>query len=199
MEIIDVIKKTFKKLTVRSILVSIILIAVAVLLITNPEKVLTIAVIIAGIALIINSLIHIVVYFGQSPEIRAMSSEFLIGIVECVIGILFIANQAKVISFFYIIIGVWLILESIQKIQMAINLREYISNWALTIIVAILDLALGILVITHPYDAGTSVTQVTGIILAVSEGFNLIESVYTYFRVRKIGKNIEKVKNESEE
>ena len=196
MELIEVIKKTFKKLTVRSILVSIILIAVAVLLITNPEKVLTIAVIIAGIALIVNAIVHITVYMGQSPEIRAMSSEFLIGITECIAGIIFIVNQQKVISFFYIIIGIWLMIESIQKLQMAINLREYISNWALTIIVAILDLALGILVITHPYDAGTSVTQVTGIILAVSEGFNLIESIYTLFRVRKIEKKVEEVKKE---
>ena len=40
----------------------------------------------------------------------------------------------------------------------------------------------------HPYDAGTSVTQVTGIILIVSEAFNLIESIFTLFRVKKIGK-----------
>ncbi|MBR1540773.1 MAG: DUF308 domain-containing protein [Clostridia bacterium] len=196
MELIEVIKKTFKKLTVRSILVSVILIAVAVLLITNPEKVLTVAVIIAGIALIINAIVHIIVYMGQSPEIRAMSSEFLIGIIECVVGIIFIINQQKVISFFYIIIGIWLMIESIQKLQMAINLREFISNWALTIIVAILDLVLGILVIIHPYDAGTSVTQVTGIILAVSEGFNLMESIYTLFRVRKIEKKANEVKKE---
>lgn len=192
MELLDLIKNTFKKLTVRSILVSVILIAVAILLITNPEKVLTIAVIAVGIALIIDAIIHIVVYMGQRPEIRAMSSEFLVGVIECVLGIIFIVNKVKIISIFYIIIGIWLIVESIQKVQMAINLREYISNWALTIIVAVIDLCLGILVITHPYDAGTSVTQITGIILAVSEIFNLVESVYTLVRVRKIGKEVKK-------
>ena len=116
---------------------------------------------------------------GESPEIRTMSSEFLIGVIEFILGIIFIINQEKVISIFYILIGVWLIVESIQKVQMAINLKDYISNWALTIIVAIIDAVLGILVIKHPYDAGTSVTQVTGIILIVSEAFNLIESIFT--------------------
>ena len=186
MELLEIIKNTFKKLTARSILVSIILIIVAILLITNPEKVLTFAIIVTGIALIIDAIIHIVVYMQQSPEIRAMSSEFLIGVIECAIGILFIVNQSKVISFFYILIGVWLIIEAIQKAQMAINLKDYISNWSLTIVVAIIDLLFGILVIKHPYDIGTSVTQVTGIILLVSEGFNLIEAIYTLFRIRKI-------------
>ena len=136
MEILETIKKTFNKLTIRSILISIILIAVGFLLITNPEKVLTIAVIVAGIALIVDAIIHILVYMGESPEIRTMSSEFLIGVIEFILGIIFIINQEKVISIFYILIGVWLIVESIQKIQMAINLKDYISNWALTIIVA---------------------------------------------------------------
>ena len=200
MDIIETIKKTFKKLTVRSILLSVVLILVAILLITNPEKVLTIAVIVAGVGLIIDAITHIVVYMGHSPEIRAMSSEFLVGIIECVIGVLFIINQEKVISIFYILIGAWLIIEAVQKLQMALNLRDYVSNWALTIVVAIVDLVLGILVIAHPYDAGTSMTQVTGIILAVSETFNLIESIYTLLKVRKIGKEVKKeIKNISEE
>ena len=71
---------------------------------------------------------------------------------------------------------------------MVINLKDYISNWALTIIVAIIDIFLGVIIITHPYDAGTSVTQVTGIILAISEIFNLVESFYTFLKVKKIGK-----------
>ena len=199
MELLETIKNTFKKLTIRSILISIILIAVACLLITNPEKVLTTAVTVAGIALIIDAIIHIAVYMQHSPEIRAMSSEFLLGVIECIVGILFMVNQEKVISIFYILIGAWLIIEAIQKAQMAINLKDYISNWALTIIVAIVDAILGILVITHPYDAGTSITQVTGIILAVSEGFNLIESIYTLLRVKKIGKEVEEFKKENED
>ena len=196
MELLETIKNTFKKLTVRSILISVVLIIVAFLLITNPEKVLTIAVIFAGIVLIVDSIIHIVVYMGQRPEIRAMSSEFLFGVLECILGIIFLVNQSKVINVFYILIGAWLIIEAIQKAQMAINLREYVSNWVLTILVAILDAFLGVLVITHPYDVGTSITQVTGIILAVSEGFNLIESIYTLIRVKKIGKKIEDVVKE---
>ena len=196
MEIIEVIKSTFKKLTFRSIVVSLILINVGILLIVNPETVLTVAVVFAGVALIVGSIIHIIVYMGQSPEIRAMSSEFVIGAIECIIGIVFIVNKTNVISFFYILIGAWLIVEAIQKAQMAINLKDYVSNWALTIVVAIIDALLGVLVITHPYDAGTSITQVTGIILVVCEGFNLIESIYTLIKVRKIGKEVKKIKEE---
>ena len=199
MELVEIIKKTFKKLAVRSILLSIILIVVAILLITNPEKVLALTVIVAGVALILDSIAHISVYLGQSPEIRAMSSDFIIGIAEIVTGILFIVNKTKVISIFYIIIGVWLIMEAIQKAQMVLNLKDYISHWAITIIVALVDLVLGILVITHPYDAGTSITQVTGIILLVSEGINLIESIYTLFRVKKIGKKVQEIIKDKDE
>jgi len=192
MEILEIIKKTFKKLVIRSILTSVVLIGVAILLITNPEKVLSIAVIISGIVLIINAIIHIIVYMGQGPQIRATSSEFIIGVGEGALGVLFFVKQDNVISVFYILVGVWLLLEAVQKLQMVINLKDYVSNWALTTIVAIIDLMLGILVIAHPYDAGTSITQITGIILAVSEGFNLIESIYTLFKVKRIGKeNIE--------
>lgn len=199
MEIIEIIKSTFKKLAIRSILVSIILIGLAVLLITNPEKVLTIAVIVAGVVMIVNGIMHIIVYMGQRAEIRATSSELIIGVAQCAIGVLFIIYQSKVISVFYILVGVWLLIESLQKFQMVLNLRDYISNWALTVVVAIIDLILGILVIAHPYDTGTSVTQITGIILAVSEGFNLIESIYTLFKVKKIGKEVKEVKKAIEE
>ena len=114
MEFLETIRKTFNKLAMRSILISITLIVIAFLLITNPEKVLTVAVIVSGIVLIIDAIMHIIVYVRECPELRVVSSDIYIGVIEGILGILFIINKSKIISVFYVLLGAWLIIEAIR-------------------------------------------------------------------------------------
>ena len=189
MEIMESLKKVFKKQTIRSIIISVVLILLAIMIITNPDTVLNTVVVVAGVAILIDGIAHIVMYFQKSVELRTLSLEFILGIAECVLGIYFIANTAAIISIHYIIFGIWIIVESILKIQTVINLREYLSSSVLTIIVSLIDLLLGIFVILHPYDVSTSVAIATGIVLLISEILNLGESIYTMIQIRKIEKN----------
>ena len=189
MEISEVLKQSFKKQTIRSILISLVLIILAIMIITNPDTVLNTVVIVAGAAILIDGIGHIVMYFQKSIEIRAMSFEFILGVAECALGVYFISNTAAVISVHYIIFGIWIVIESILKIQTAINLKGYVTNSTLAIIVSLIDLLLGIFVILHPYDISTSLVIVTGVTLLISEILNLGESIYTLIQIRKISKN----------
>ena len=97
MEIMESLKKVFKKQTIRSIIISVVLILLAIMIITNPDTVLNTVVVVAGVAILIDGIAHIVMYFQKSVELRTLSLEFILGIAECVLGIYFIANTAAII------------------------------------------------------------------------------------------------------
>lgn len=175
----------FKKYTIRSIIISILLILLAIVLIYNPSQLLNTIMIILGIMVVVDGIWHIISYFNEPVEFKAFSFELLEGIAEVVLGFIFISNPAKVFELIYLLIGIWIIFESIIKLQMSFNLKDFVENWKIMIIVSIFSILLGIFIIAHPFVAANVLYTICGIVLLVTEILNLIEAIYINIKIRK--------------
>lgn len=178
-------EELFKKYTRRSIVISLLLILLAIILILNPIQFLNTIMIILGVLVAVDGIWHIISYFNEPAEFKAFSFELLEGVVEIVLGFIFILNPQWVISIIYLLIGIWIIFESVVKLQMSINLKDIIENWKIMVFVSTLSILFGIFIIAHPFIATSILTMICGIVLLVAEIINLLEAIYITIKMRK--------------
>ena len=167
-----------KKYEKESIIISILLLLVAIFLIAKPGIALSTAVILFAVVFIVDGIINVVAYIMEEQQIRAFSSELIIGILLVILGLI-LFNQPLFISMLPIMIGTWIFIKSIMKFQLAINLKSTIAEkWGLLVVSSILMCSLGILIIANPFEAIVTLTRFIGIMMLIVEILNICESAY---------------------
>ena len=157
-----------KKYEKESIIISILLLLVAIFLIAKPGIALSTAVILFAVVFIVDGIINVVAYIMEEQQIRAFSSELIIGILLVILGLML-----------PIMIGTWIFIKSIMKFQLAINLKSAIAEkWGLLVVSSILMCILGILIIANPFEAIVTLTRFIGIMMLIVEILNICESAY---------------------
>ena len=125
------LKEYIKKYNKSSIITSILMIIVAILLITQPLKTIEWIVIFFGIIIIIDGIFDFINYFKSDKEIRLYSFDLVEGLLEILAGVLIILNRNILIAFFPLMLGIWMIVKNIIKIQLSLNLKQVYENWYL--------------------------------------------------------------------
>ena len=179
----NMIKEYIKKYNRSSIITSILMIIVAILLIVKPIKAMEWIIIFLSAIIIIDGIFDFINYFKSDKETKLYSFGLIEGLLEVLAGILVILNKDVLIAFLPLILGSWIILKNIIKIQLAINLKQFCSDWYLLLIFAILSLLFGILIILNPFSVIT-ITLLSGIFLLITEIFNLIENIYFMIKLK---------------
>lgn len=179
------IKNYIKKYEKSSIITSLLMIIIAILLIMKPLKTIEWIIILFGAIILIDGVIDFINYFRSDKETKLYSFDLMEGLLEFLAGILIILNPEVLISFFPLILGIWIIIKNIIRIQLAINLKQIPnSKWYLLLIASILLVIFGILIITNPFSATIAISLLAGILLLISEIFNLIECIYILIKLK---------------
>ncbi len=168
-----------KKYEKESIIISMLLIIVSIFLIVKPGIALSTAVTLFAIVFIFDGIINIVSYMMKNTEIRAFSNELIMGILLLILGLIIICNQTLFISILPIMVGMWIFIKSIVKIQLAINLKSAIADkWELLLVSSVLMCILGILIIVNPFEEIVTLTRFIGIMMLITEIIDVCESIY---------------------
>lgn len=180
------LKEFIKRYEKNSIVTSILMLILSLFLIFMPIKSIVAIIWIFSIFVIIDGIIHIVSYCKTTPEDRLINFEFAEGIMEILAGILMLTSADYLVIFLPILLGVWLIVKSIIKMQLAINVKDVEGhNWVIILISSIITLLLGIFLVANPFPTFLAVTiSVLGIVMAVSEIINILESIYTMSKLK---------------
>lgn len=185
------IKKYIKKCEVYSLVISILMVVLSLFLIFKPAKSIETFILLFSIIMLVNGVSAIITYFSIDSEERIFSFDLLSGITNIIAGILIFVYRSSLIDVFPIIIGIYVIVSSLLKMQISINLSSVPeSNWFLLIILSILNMIIGILLITNPFESIITITSLCGIFLLVSEVISLIEEVYVLIKIKKFTKSI---------
>lgn len=175
-----------KKLGTNSMLISALLIIFSVFLIFNPVETLNFLIIAFGVILVVNGLMHIISYFSIKNDFRAFSFELVQGIVSIIIGFVFIMRTEEASMLLPLILGAWIIIESIMKFQLAFNLRDVPnSHWVMMLVFSIITAALGVVILLNPFSTTIAITTLGGVLLLLTEVINLFESGYILMKVVK--------------
>lgn len=116
---------------------------------------------------------------------RSNNNELVLGIILLAFGLIILLNQVAFISILPIIIGMWLIIKSVMKIQLAINLKSMMAEkWGWVLASAILMFIFGVLIVLKPFATVITLTRFVGIMLLIAEICDLIESIYILAKVK---------------
>lgn len=169
----------------RALLISLALIIFSIVLIFNPIKFLNTLMIIFGIIVVVDGLIHLMGYLKNKDNVKEFNFELALGVIEIIAGIAFILNPSWLISILPIIIGIWIIIESLTKLKLSFEIKaNQDKHWITLLVFSLITILLGIYIIFHPITTSAIIITISGIILLISECINALECVYIMVKIK---------------
>lgn len=181
------IKDYIKKYEGCSIVVSVLMICLSLFLMFKPLESLEVFTVIFAIIILLSGLGYLISYFTISKESRLFSIDLLLGLVTIISGIMLLVYKKDVINVFPIILGIWIIISNLFKLQLSINLSLFLDNTYLgLVLITILMIVFGLLLIINPFASFMTITVTAGTLLLITEVINLIESIYVIIKLNKV-------------
>ena len=181
------IKDYVKKYEGCSIVVSVLMICLSLFLVFKPLESLEVFTVIFAIIILLSGLGYLISYFTISKESRLFSIDLLLGLVTIISGIMLLVYKKDVISIFPVILGIWIIISNLFKLQLSINLSLFLDNTYLgLVLITILMIIFGLLLIINPFASFMTITVTVGTLLLITEVVNLIESIYVIIKLNKV-------------
>lgn len=163
-----------KKIFTTSMITSFVFVIIGIILFIEPQVTLNLISYIIGGIILLNGIINIVKYFTN--KIRVFYDFGLIyGILSTIIGFMFIFNPEFLASVIPLVLGIWIIINSIIKLQVSLNLKVKSSQWFTTFIISLLNLLLGILFVFNPFSGAVVITKIIGVFLFIYSVLDIVE------------------------
>ena len=98
-----------------------------------------------------------------------------------------LAKPQVVTSFLPIVFGIFIVVDGLSRIGTAIDLaKRKGQKWWLLLLFSIVSVALGVLLVLHPFDAAVSVVMLCGILLIAEGALNLGCILYAAMELRTL-------------
>ena len=111
------------------------------------------------------------------------------GIICLALGAFLILRSDIVVSILPIVFGLFVIFDSISRVQNALDLRRCgYSSWKGFLLLPVLSVVLGVIMILNPFGTMETLVMAIGIILIVEGSINLLSALYTVLAVRRFAK-----------
>ncbi len=129
-----------------------------------------------GTFLLINGFLTIFTSIDKT-KIKLFHYNLFFGIASIILGIFIMFNPLSILNFLNITLGIWLVVESLNKIFYFFSLKKIKENSSKVILVSgILLLFLGIMIIVNPFRS-TVITKTVGIFVMLYNIVNLNDLV----------------------
>lgn len=172
------IKRTFNV----SLITSIIFVIVGLFLFIKPDTTISLISYVFGGVLLLMGLINVYKYFSSNNKLNMFSFDLAYGVLLVIAGLFLIIDTSIFAKVINIILGIWIIVNSITKFQYGIVLKKVKnSDWGYTIFVSLLSFFWGILLLVNPFESALTITQIIGIFIIVYAVLDIIDN----FVIRK--------------
>ena len=109
------------------------------------------------------------------------------GVITAGLGIFTLAKPQVVASFLPIVFGIFIVVDGLSRIGSAIDLaKRKGQKWWVLLLLSIVSVALGILLVLHPFGAAVSIVMVCGILLIAEGAMNLGCILYAAMELRTL-------------
>lgn len=144
---IEQIGSDIKKSAWSAVIESLAILILGVLFIAWPDMMVKIVSYIVGIFFVIKGLFQIINYFVEKGQNDFFNNGLLVGVISILIGITALVMGEGIANIFRIVIGVFIIYESLVRMNTAIKLNAAgIGIWKYILLLSIVILILGIFV-----------------------------------------------------
>lgn len=171
------LKQELSKVWTTTILTSLFLMIIGIMMIIYPDEIISIISIVIGIGIIIAGILAFLKYFRESKEQDFFRFDLIYGVISILAGTLLIVNPKAVASILPLVLGIWMVINSVIKVQYALTLKQYgNTSWAKAMILALITLAGGILLVFNPFEGAAILTQIIGAILVTYAIIDIIDA-----------------------
>ena len=119
-------------------------------------------------------------YFSHDLYNLAFQFDLALGVFTLIFGLILLLRSARVVTFMPVIIGVFVLVDGVFKLQTAVDANRFgLSNWWLILLGSLLCIALGLLLIVDPFSGSGALMTFVGISLAIDGLQNLFNAFYT--------------------
>lgn len=179
-------KELTKRIFWVSLVSTLLIFAFGVLLVIFPEKVIKSIAITMGVIFVMIGIVPIINYFRYRAKGFVTTFSFMMGIFCIVAGLVLLMNENILGTIIPIITGIWLILNGINRISIAMDLRDdHVSIWTISFIYAIITLIVGVLFILDPVNGGKLITKTIGILTCVYAVLDFVNLIAIFIKSRK--------------
>lgn len=153
-----------KEYKIDNIVMGILSAVVGVILVIFPGTTLRMIGYLVSAALFLMGIVSIIIYMRRKTEDNFMKNDFLKGLVAITLGVCTILKVEVVISLLPLILGIIIIISGCSKLQETIDMARVKSpSWLILLIAAIINIALGVLVVCNPFDTMKLLVTIIGI------------------------------------
>lgn len=168
-------------------LMSIAYIVLGLMLLIMPETSLLWICYAFGVVVLITGIVCLIQY----ARIRGtgFTAPFMLvgGVITAGLGLFTLAKPQVVASFLPVVFGIFIVVDGCSRIGSAIDLaKRKGEKWWMLLLFSIVSIALGALLIWHPFGAAVSVVMLCGILLIVEGALNLGCILYAAMELRTL-------------
>lgn len=185
----NLVKNKIKSMYRTSIVFSLVLFFVGLFLLIEPETTLHAISYIVGIILIVWGIIPVIGYLSNKENQGYLDFSFVLGIFSLIIGIIIVINPNIIGSIIPLLLGIWMLINGITKLQYSLNLKKYEKDSNMSVIISVIILICGLVLIFNPFKGAVVLTQIIG-------GFIIAYSILDIMECLSLKKTIKKVENE---
>ena len=175
-----------KKLKWNLILMSVLYLGLGIFLLMRPSTALNVVCYALGGVVLVCAAVQLVRYFAVERGIFQSQLTLISGLVCLALGAFLIIRSDVVVRVLPIVFGLFVIFDSLGRIQNALELRrcEY-PSWKGFLLLAVLSIALGVIMIVDPFGTMETLVMAIGVILIVEGSLNLLSALYTVIAVKR--------------
>lgn len=168
-------------------LMSIAYIVLGLMLLIMPETSLLWICYAFGVVVLITGIVCLIQY----ARIRGtgFTAPFMLvgGVITAGLGLFTLVKPQVVASFLPVVFGIFIVVDGCSRIGSAIDLaKRKGEKWWMLLLFSIVSIALGALLIWHPFGAAVSVVMLCGILLIVEGALNLGCILYAAMELRTL-------------
>ena len=186
-----------KKIFRVSILISVLLFLFGLVLIFNSEEFIKSISIILGLLLLVIGILPVADFFRYRRDDAISGISLISGIFSIVCGLMFLLNEDMLMILIPVFIGVWMIINGVNKFRFAFALKDMEEpTWLVTFIFSIIIIVCGGYFIINPVRGVKIVTQTLGIIICIYSLLDIIDCILIKIKYKEIKTEITKVIDE---
>lgn len=173
-----------KKMSITSIIFSLLFIVAGVFLLLKPETAINIVCYVLGLILISWGVVSIIQFFSDKDSTSYLSISFIFGAFVFIFGLIILIKPSIIASIIPLLLGVWMVINGVTKLSYSLSIYKE-SKKILPIIGALLIVIFGITLIFNPFEGAKGLVQIIGIALIVYSILDLGESISISFSLKK--------------
>lgn len=177
--------KLLKQLKWDTLLMGALYILLGIVALVIPETMERLLGFLIGVGLIIAGAVSMISYLLRDAHQNYYHNDFLHGLVGILLGVVVLYKVDFIISLVPFLLGALVLISGLSKLQDVIDLKrlEY-GNWIFMLVLALINVALGLLLIFHPMAIANLLFRLLGVGLIFSGITDCVTTIYFAGKIR---------------